>query len=244
MENQDHKEQARDGAGRNDSTTRSGPSIGYPVFGSSSGNASSGNTFGPGLSFELGRNNTGERSNNSSNSAHAAPGNRRKRKSSGPNSMFHEAPPVDHVTERSKRGSCSKPEVSVVYGSSSCQDPPANDELQLIENIADTLSPAEVTHLLFQGHENENIAHPLLNPNIGSNLSSQGHQNDTVLGQLVDLRSSCMYCYQNVSNGNPTLLKRFCGHYFHDSCFHLLSKSMKLQHIWVTHCQFCRLERR
>ncbi|KAJ4957366.1 hypothetical protein NE237_024477 [Protea cynaroides] len=254
MENLDHKEEERDGAGLNDSTTRSGPPVGYFVFGSSSGNASSGNTFGPGLSFELGQNNTGERSNNN-NSVHAAPGNanslyRRRRMSSGPYSMFHEAPPVDHVTERPKGGSCSKPKVPVLYGSSSCQAPPAIDELKLIENIADILSPSEVTHFLFQGHENENIARPLLNPNIGSNLSSQGHQNDTVLGQLhprphlIDLRLSCIYCYQTVSIANPTVSKRSCGHYFHLNCFHHQSESMKGQHMWVTDCQFCQLERR
>ncbi|XP_043705184.1 uncharacterized protein LOC122654996 [Telopea speciosissima] len=272
MEKEDNKEQARDGVEViNDSTTRSsGHSVSF-VHGSSCGNASSssGNTFGtcirPSDLRRTQNNITGERSNITnvqyhSSSAYATAANtnskrRRRSVSSSPySSMSHEALPVDHPAERSNGAAFSKSKV-FVHGSSSCQAPPANDELKLIENIADTLSPDEVRHLLFQGHKNEHIAYPFLNPNIESKVSStQGHQNDiNVVGhqqlpplpQPTDFRTICIYCYKNVldgnTDGNTSVSKRSCGHYFHVNCFHLQPESK--QNIWIKDCHFCELEK-
>ncbi|XP_042491162.1 GATA zinc finger domain-containing protein 7-like isoform X2 [Macadamia integrifolia] len=156
---------------------------------------------------------------------------------SGP-SLSHEAlPPVDHhaADQRSKGSAYSMPK-AFLFGSTSSQAQAPS---------------AEVRHLLFQGHENEHMAASLLHPNIGSNVSPQWRQNhdNLLVGQLpprphlVDLRTSCIYCYQNISTGNTTVSKRSCGHYFHNNCFHLQSESMKGQHIWITDCHFCQLEK-
>nr|DAD45767.1 TPA_asm: hypothetical protein HUJ06_003997 [Nelumbo nucifera] len=76
----------------------------------------------------------------------------------------------------------------------------ADCELKLIENIDDILGSAELQHLLFQGHENENIARNFLHPEIGSNVANQDDRikhklapHSQVIGIISALNTTHLY---------------------------------------------------